>query len=161
MTSAQVGIAALADWVKASSTNVPTPLGKDFIVRGAYAVLVPQSLDLPPTPSDFDPRHLPLWIPADQAPPGLPPWNVGPPENQDHAAARLRHIVWRAVDRLFDVKLIGLASPAATLRSVLDAQAPGFDLATQAAIFVALWTVPPDDRAHVEVQLPRTGGVAP
>lgn len=157
MTPAQEGITALAEWVRASSPTVAAPNGRDYIVRGAYAILIPQALGLPPTPSDFDSRHLPLWISEQQAPPGLAPWGVPAPENQDRAAARLAHLVFLAADRVLRLRVVGLSAPEQTIQAALSAQAPGLDLDAVAVVFAPLWGLPPEDRLRIEAQLPHTG----
>lgn len=153
MSLAQDRLRELVEWVKASSTDVPAPLGHDTIVRGPYAVFVPQNLNLPPSPA-FDSRHLPLWVPADQSVLGLPSWNVNPPQSQDHTDQRLRHIIWMFESGRFKGALIGLTDPSESLQTALDQQLPGLDLEVTLALFLPLWLLNPEDRAWAEARLP-------
>lgn len=92
MTEAQTHLAALSDWIKASSAPRKTPLGGDTEV-GPFAVLVPLAADQAPAPT-FNPEALPLWVLQAQAPADLPAIDTSAPASQDHKAQRLGHIVW-------------------------------------------------------------------
>ena len=138
MTEAQTHLAALADWIKASSAPRKTPLGGDTLV-GPFAVLVPLALDQAPAPT-FDPEALPLWIPEAQAPADLPAIDTSAPASQDRKAQRLGHIVWMVQEGRFPgIQLIDLTDPGETLQAALDREAPGLDLDQTAAVFLPRW----------------------
>jgi hypothetical protein len=153
VSTAQDRLATFVEWVKASSARRPAPLGRDWIDPGPYAVFVPHSLSLPPPPS-FGPRHLPIWIPAEQAIPNLPTFNQPEPENQDHAPKRLRHVLWTFADGRFEGAVLGLTDPAEPLQAVLDRKLPGLDLTAVPVLFVPLWTLGPADRSWASAQVP-------
>jgi hypothetical protein len=158
MTRAQEQLAALAEWIKQSSARYPTPLaaigrGRDWVEPGPYAVFVPQPLDASPTDS-FAPRHLPLWIPEQQAIPGLPPAAQDEPENQNHVADRLRHLIWMFQSERFRGALIPLTDPAEPLQVALDGHTPGLDLGEHLAVFLPLWNLTGEHRAWADAQLP-------
>jgi hypothetical protein len=144
----------LVEWVEASSTSYKAPLGKDTVIRGPWCILIPQALNQPPSPSTFDPAHLPLYLPEQQAFAGMSPWNVAPPQNQQAAAARLRHLIWMLMDLRFHGALLGLSDTQSTLQSVLDAQAPGLDLGELPVLFLPLWILDAEGRAWAESKLP-------
>jgi hypothetical protein len=127
VTKAQQQLAALVEWVKASSCDRMAPLGKARIVYGPYAVFVPQSLALAPGPT-FAPEHLPLWLPEQQSIPGLPPFTHDPQPGQGPASSRLRHIVWCWMDARFQGGLLGMTDPEEPLQNALGRQLPAFDL---------------------------------
>ncbi|MCV4385617.1 hypothetical protein OD793_09760 [Pseudomonas aeruginosa] len=138
MTEAQTHLAALADWIKASSAPRKTPLGGDTLV-GPFAVLVPLALDQAPAPT-FDPEALPLWVLQAQAPADLSAIDTSAPASQDHKAQRLGHIVWMVQEGRFPgIQLIDLTDPSETLQAALDRQAPGLDLDQTAAVFLPRW----------------------
>lgn len=137
MTQAQTQLAALADWIKASSAGYKTRLAT--VERGPYAVLVPQALDQAPAPT-FDPEALPMWIPEAQAPADLPAIDTSAPASQDRMPQRLGHIVWMVEDGRFPgLLLIDLTDPEETLQAALDRQAPGLDLEQTAVVFLPRW----------------------
>lgn len=137
MTEAQTHLAALADWIKASSQNYQTRLAT--VERGPFAVLVPLALDQAPAPT-FDPEALPLWVLQAQAPTDLPPIDTSAPASQDRKAQRLGHVVWMVQDGRFPgIQLIDLTDPSETLQAALDRQAPGLDLDQTAAVFLPRW----------------------
>lgn len=152
MTEAQTRLAALSDWINASSESYQTRLAN--VERGPFAVLVPRALDQAPAPT-FDPEALPMWIPAAQAPADLPAIDTSAPASQDRMPQRLRHVVWKQQDGQFPgVALIGLTDPAETLQAVLDREAPGLDLAQTAAVFLPLWGLATEDTAFATNLLP-------
>ena len=137
MTEAQTHLAALSDWINASSQNYQTRLAT--VERGPFAVLVPLALDQAPAPT-FDPEALPLWVLQAQAPADLPAIDTSAPASQDHKAQRLAHIVWMVQEGRFPgVQLIDLTDPSETLQAALDRQAPGLDLDQTAAVFLPRW----------------------
>ena len=137
MTEAQTHLAALSDWINASSQNYQTRLAT--VERGPFAVLVPLPLDQAPAPT-FDPEALPLWIPEAQAPADLPTIDTSAPASQDRKAQRLGHIVWMVQEGRFPgIQLIDLTDPGETLQAALDRQAPGLDLDQTAAVFLPRW----------------------
>jgi hypothetical protein len=152
MTQAQERLAALVEWISQSSANDKAPLG-GTIVRGPYALIVPKALDLPPDDA-FAAGHLPLWIPEQQAIPGLPPVTQGEPQCQDHVACRLQHLIWTYQAGRFQGVLIPLTDPAESLQAALDRHAPGLDLEANLALFLPLWRLFGELRAWADAQLP-------
>lgn len=139
MTAAQDSIRQFSEWLVSSSAPRKAPLGGDTIVTGSFATLVPQSLALAPSPT-LDSEALLLWIPALQAPPGLPPIDTAAPTGHQRKAFRRAELYWRASDGLlFGVKLIPLSDPGETLQAALDREAPGLDLDNVGAVFVPSW----------------------
>jgi len=137
MTQAQTRLAALADWIKASSAGYKTRLAT--VERGPYAVLVSLALDQAPAPT-FDPEALPMWIPAAQAPADLPAIDTSAPASQDHMEQRLGHIVWMVQEGRFPgLRLVDLTDPEEPLQAALDRQAPGLDLDQTAVVFLPRW----------------------
>lgn len=154
MTTAQVQLAALVEWVKASSANKKAPLGKDMIIRGAFAVFLPRALNAPPDPLAVGPEHLPLWIPEQQALAGLPPVPTDPTTSQPRVADRLRHLVWMFEEERFQGALIPLTDPAESLQITLDRHVPALDLDQHAAFFLPVWLFASEDRAWADARLP-------
>lgn len=153
MATAQERLAVLVEWVQLSSARRPTPLGRDWIEPGPWAVFVPQALNLPPTPT-FDAKHLPLWIPSQQAMLDLPPFNVAAPTGQGSMADRLKHLLWKFQDGLFSGALLALTEPQEPLQSALDRQLPSLDLGQYPALFLPVWSLPTEDRTWALAQLP-------
>ncbi|WP_242361888.1 hypothetical protein [Anaeromyxobacter sp. SG17] len=153
MTTAQARLAALAEWVKASSANEKAPLGKDTIVRGAFAVFLPRPLNAPPDPFAVGPEHLPLWIPEQQSIADLPPLPTDPTTSQPRVADRLRHLVWM-FDGRFHGALIPLSDPAEALQTALDRHLPGLDLDHHPALFLPVWQLVGEDWAWADARLP-------
>ncbi len=138
MTEAQTHLAALPDWIKASSAPRKTSLGGDTEV-GPFAVLVPLAADQAPAPT-FNPGALPLWVLQAQAPADLPAIDTSAPASQDHKVQRLGHIVWMVQDGRFPgIQLIDLTDAGETLQAALDREAPGLDLDQTAAVFLPRW----------------------
>lgn len=139
MTAAQAAIAGLAAWIAASSAERKAPLGNDVVVVGPFATLIPQSLGLAPSPI-LDSEALLLWIPEQQAPPGLPPIDTAAPTGHQRKAYRRAELDWRASDNLlFGVRLVPLSDPGETLAAALDREAPGLNLDVTAVVFVPHW----------------------
>lgn len=153
MTRAQERLAAFVEWVKASSTSYKAPNGRDTVVKGPYAVFIPQALSLPPGPT-FAPEHLPLWIPEQQAVPGLPPFVQDPPMSQPSVADRLGHIVWCFTDGRFEGAILSLTDPDEPLQSVMDRQAPALDLSTHPVLFAPVWGLDVEAAEFLDRRLP-------
>jgi hypothetical protein len=154
MTRVQERFAALAEWFKASSASYRTPLGGTTDV-GPYAVVIPQSLDLPPDLGALGPDHLPVWIPEAQVTSALPgiPSTVGP-ASQPTRLERLMHLIWVFEARRFEGAVIPLIEPNESLRSALDRNLPGLDLNEVPAIFLPVWDLDGESRTWVDFRLP-------
>lgn len=152
MTPAQEQIAALSDWITASSKDRKSPLG-DRIPVGPWAVLIPQSLDAVPGP-ELPEGNLPLWIPEEQAVSGLPPTPDTAPENQDVMIQRLNHLVWIFEEGRFTGALVGLTDPQETLLAALQREMPGYDLSQYPVLFIPLWALATGDRQRLTGKLP-------
>jgi hypothetical protein len=153
MTRAQERLATFVEMIVATSAKCRAPLGRDMIVRGAFAVFVAQPLSLPPGPT-FDPLHLPIWIPEQQSIPGLPPFDQDPPSGQGARATRVRSIAWLFEARRYEGALLGLRDPGEPLQGVLERQAPTLDLAEWPAIFVPVWNLDGDTMAFLARRVP-------
>jgi hypothetical protein len=156
MARAQDRLAALVEWVKQSSASYPTPLGHETAV-GPYAVFISQALNLPPNPCGLGLGHLPLWLPASQAIPALPPLPFDlaePPASQGRAGDRLRHLVWVFEAGRFEGALIPLTDPAEPLQAALDRHVPDLDLAEVPALFLRVWDLNGDDTVWIAPRLP-------
>lgn len=173
MTRAQENMAALINWVAASSAAYKTPIGFALNVVdwtgghrdgphevmtdvGPWAVFFPRELNLAPGDVPLDPEHLPLWIPASQVVTTTPfPTQLdSPPASQIAMAYRLLHLLWMFEDGRFKGALIPLTDRTEPLQAALDHHAPGLDLDSVATVFVPLWDLSGSARASAERRLP-------
>lgn len=157
MTLAQERLAAFVAWLNESSASDKAPNGRDTIVRGPYALVVPADLSQPPG-SSFAPEHLPLWTPAQQAVPGLPSITADPPPCQPRVADRLRHIIWMFEQGRFAGAILSLTDPGEPLQAVMARQASALDLATHPVLFAPLWDLDADTRDLLDRHLPLIRG---
>lgn len=153
MSRAQEQLRALQQWIDSASTSYRTTLGNYTVERGPYAVVLPQSLDLPPAAS-CPSESLPLWVPEQQEIPGLPPFALEPPMSQGYVSSRLRHIVWMFMQGRFKGALIALEDPEEPLQSALDRQLPSLELDEQLVLFLPVFLLTGEDRVWVGAQLP-------
>jgi hypothetical protein len=160
MTLAQSRLSKFLDWIRLSSATERSPLGKDVILRGHYAVFCPQYLTLPPTQT-VAPAHLPLWLPEEQATPGLPSLTEPPPIGQASPAERLSHIVFCFQDRRFEGALVPLTDREEPLSDALDRHLPELDLETVPLLFVPTWILGNVDRTWLVRQLPLVSSATP
>jgi hypothetical protein len=158
MSRAQDRLVPLVEWVKASSLSEMAPLQHDHIVRGPLAVFVSSALDTPPV--DIAAGHLPLYIPATQAVPGMPSFDQPAPANQASTTDRLRHLLWMFASGRFEGALVALTDRYESLQSAKDRQVPLLDLAEIPILFVPLYALDlaPADYAFVAGKLPFVAG---
>jgi hypothetical protein len=154
MTPAQADIAAISDWLTASSRMRRTPLGKDRILVGPYATLLPvdpESTDWPDL-SELAENGLALLVPTGQMPAKMPKARIDmPPHGHPALAERVRHLLANklGVD-LPDVLTVALSSPAQSVLDVLAGEGlADIDLDAVACLCVPLWVLPADLRPTV------------
>ena len=154
MTPAQSDIKAISDWLTQSSRMRRTPLGKDQILVGPYATLLPiepSSTDWPDL-SELAENGLALLVPTGQMPATMPkPRLEMEPHGHPALVRRLGHLFGHklGVD-LPDVLTVALSSPAQSVMDVLTGEGLGdLDLAAVAVLAVPLWALPADQRATV------------
>ncbi len=154
MTPAQSDIKAISDWLTQSSRMRRAPLGKDQILVGPYATLLPvdpASTDWPNL-SELAENGLALLVPTGQMPAILPKPRL---ENEPHGhpalVRRLGHLFGHklGVD-LPDVLTLALISPSQSIVDVLAGEGLGdIDLDAVACLCVPLWAIPVADRPAV------------
>lgn len=154
MTPAQADIAAISDWLTASSRMRRTPLGKDRVLVGPWATLLPvdpESTDWPDL-SELAENGLALLVPAGQMPAKMPKARIDmPPHGHPALVERVRHLLANklGVD-LPDVLTMALSSPAESVLDVLAGEGlADIDFATVPCLCVPLWAIPLADRPTV------------
>ncbi|MEC3863435.1 hypothetical protein VK792_19315 [Mesobacterium sp. TK19101] len=131
-----------------------TPLGKDRILVGPYATLMPvdpESTDWPDL-SELAVNGLALLVPTGQMPAKMPKARIDmPPHGHPALAERVRHLLANKLgNELPDILTVALSDPA---ESVLDALAgeglADIDLSLVAVLAFPLWAIPLADRPTV------------
>lgn len=154
MTPAQSDIKAISDWLTQSSRMRRTPLGKDQILVGPYATLLPvepSSTDWPDL-SELAENGLALLVPTGQMPATMPkPRLEMEPHGHPALAKRVQHLFGHKMGvELPDVLSLAVSSPAQSIEAALAAE--GFDdldLDAVAVLAVPLWAIPLEDRPTV------------
>ena len=154
MTLAQADIAAIADWLTETSRMRRTPLGKDQVLVGPYATLLPVGPDGTDWPdlSGLAENGLALLVPAGQAPAAMPMARLDmPPYGHLPLVGRKDHLLGHklGVD-LPDVLTVALGDPGVSLTAALSVEGLGdLDLDDVAVLACPLWAIPATDRAEV------------
>jgi hypothetical protein len=155
VNQAQQRLAELATWIGRNSASRRTPLGGRTSV-GPWAVIVPADVAAAPEP-DFDPKSLPIFVPAEQAEGlALPAIDTTAPDSQPSMSDRLAHLIWRLQEgTLPPAAVIGLGSPVEPLQDAIAAAgADAIDATVFPVLCVPLWALPPTEYDALSGKLP-------
>ena len=154
MTPAQSDIADIAGWLTETSRMRRTPLGKDQVLIGPYATLLPVDPDGTDWPdlSGLAENGLALLVPTGQMPAAMLKTRLDmPPHGHPPLVGRVEHLFGHKLGiDLPDVLTIALDDPAVSLTDALSAEGlSDLDLDDVAVIAVPLWAIPATDRAEI------------
>lgn len=103
---------------------------------------------------EFESGLLPLPIPAEQAPGGLPPIDVSTPEGQGIPRERVLHVLWKIADGVLSQAVVVGLEQGDTIQAAVSRDGRPVDLAKRALIALPMWAFDADGCEVIRRKLP-------